>query len=159
MKKILLFFIMCLSINVSAQSIFGIDINTNYKNFSLQLNKKNFKVIKSQKNIYSCIVTYAGYRNVKLNFTKGHKTDMITDVTLKFPRYKRISVYEIFNDLNKQFEVKYQYNDCMKYGDTMYYEYNDNGGKIKILLVSSDLYVIYEPLYKEKENVKPSSDI
>ena len=109
MKKILLFFIMCLSINVSAQSIFGIDINTNYKNFSLQLNKKKFKVIKSKKNIYSCIVTYAGYRNVKLNFTKGHKTDMITDVTLIFPRYKRISVYEIFNDLNKQFEVKYQY--------------------------------------------------
>ncbi len=170
MKKIIVFLLLCLSVNVSAQSVFGIDVNTTNKKFCLQMLKKGYKPYEKVSQRTKFKVTYAGYTKTDMEILYDDSNGMIREVEFFFKNRSNDENQQIFDNLEAQFRKKY---DSCKRNDLDIDVINShlhslnidlhNGGYITLgfNIPKNELWVSYIAKYNSttKSDVKPNKDI
>lgn len=151
--------------NSYAQKVLGVDINTTSKKFELAMSKKGYKPIEkvSGQSMYN--ITYAGYNNTKMKILFDDVNDSITLVKLNFDNRPIKERSDIFDNLQKQFKVKYPNGESFRMDTDIINSHSrwwrTDGISMRFDEVNGDLGIDYMPNYKSNPNkrVKPSDDM
>ncbi len=165
-QYILLLLFAVITVEASAQKVFGIDITTTSTKYAKQLQiKKGWKPIEIISGEKRYKVTYAGYTNTMMYVRYDERNDSIKEVTFKFPNRDLYEKEDIFNDLASQFK-QIDPKGKIERMDIPFINQRGkawSGEKVSMYLGENDgnMFVTYLSKYKwdKKKISKPSDDI